>query len=123
MKMNEINVRRISGKKTVSREDGRIIYEKIKKLWSTSARIKINFANLLIASVSFMDEAFGQLALEYSEDELKSKLEFGNMNQYDRALLNDVISSRIRQRIVDKVRRDREKKGIKIAVRSSKNRH
>ena len=73
MRIKEINIEQISGKHTVSRDDGKIIYEKIKKLWKNSDQSTINFANLLIASVSFLDEAFGHLALDYSQDELKSK--------------------------------------------------
>ena len=56
--------------------------------------------NLQVASVSFMDEAFGHLALEYSEQELRSKLAFKNMSEFDRALLNDIIASRIRERVL-----------------------
>ncbi len=113
----EIDIEQISGKKTVSREDGRIVYEKIKRLWNRSDRITINFANLLIASVSFMDEAFGKLASEYSQEELKRKLAFENINQYDRALLNDIISSRIRQRLLEELRKARGKKRTRLAVR------
>jgi len=102
MGIKEINIEQVSGKKTVSREDGRAVYNKIEEVWTGCDRIRVNFSNLSISSVSFMDEAFGQLALKYSRDELKNKLEFVSMNNYDRALLNDIILSRIRQRTVDR---------------------
>jgi hypothetical protein len=98
MKTKEINIQRISGKNTVSREHGRVVYDKIKQLWGESDQIIIDFANLLIASVSFMDEVFGHLALEYSPDELRAKLKFVNMSEFDRALLNDIVYSRIMQK-------------------------
>lgn len=105
MKTKEINIQRVSGRNTVSREDGRIVYDKIKQLWGQSDQITIDFANLLIASVSFMDEVFGHLALEYSPDELRAKLKFVNMSEFDRALLNDIVYSRIRQKKLSSKRR------------------
>lgn len=98
MKGATIKIEQISGKNTVSREDGKLLYDKIKQLWTNSDQITVDFDNLIVASVSFMDEAFGHLALEYSREELKRKLRFVGMNEYDRALLNDIILSRVRQR-------------------------
>lgn len=100
MKLTRLNVERISGKYPVSRDDGKVLYDKIKKLWTESDQITIDFDNLIVASVSFMDEAFGHLGLEHPREELKSKLRFVGMNEYDRALLNDIILSRVRQRKV-----------------------
>lgn len=105
MRISEINIKLISGKHTVSRDDGKKVYEKIKRLWSVSERITINFANVLVASVSFMDEAFGHLALDYSQDELRRKLKFINMMEFDRALLNDIILSRVRQKKLSVIRK------------------
>lgn len=122
MQVTELNIEQISGKKTVSREDGRLVYEKIKALWRDYDRISVNFANLLVASVSFMDEAFGQLAIEHSQEELRKKLEFVNMSRFDRALLNDIIISRIRQRLLKKNERRPSRKGLKIGIQVSKNR-
>ena len=100
MKRTRLNVEPIVGKNPVSREDGKVLYDKIRKLWKSSDQITIDFDNLVVASVSFMDEAFGHLALEHPREELKRKLRFVGMNEYDRALLNDIILSRVRQRNV-----------------------
>ena len=97
MRVAEIDIKQACGKNTVSREDAKVIYEKVKQLWRSSDLITVNFGNLLIASVSFLDEAFGQLALAYSQEELRRKLKFENINEYDRALLNDILLSRFRQ--------------------------
>ena len=106
MKTTEINIKKIAGKQTVTRDDGKVIHDKVRELWGKFDRIRINFANLLIASVSFMDEAFGHLALEHSPDDLRRKLKFVNVDDYDRALLNDIILSRVRQkRLTARVRR------------------
>ena len=101
MKVSRIDIRKMVGKHTVSRDDGKVVYEKIKDLWKKSDHISVVFANRLIASVSFMDQAFGHLALEYPLDELKKKLRFVGMVRYDKALLNDIIISRVRQRRLD----------------------
>lgn len=121
MQVTELNIEQVSGRKTVSREDGRLVYEKIKALWPDYDRISINFANLLVASVSFMDEAFGQLATEHPQDELKKKLEFVNMSRFDRALLNDIIMARIRQKSLKKNGQRPPRRAFKIGVQVSKN--
>lgn len=121
MQVTELNIEQISGKKTVSREDGGLVYEKIKALWQEYDRISVNFANLLVASVSFMDEAFGQLAIEHSQEELRNKLEFVNMSRFDRALLNDIIISRIRQRLLKKNEQRPSRKGLRIGRQAPKN--
>ncbi len=121
MRVAELNIEQVSGGKTVTRDDGGVIYQRIKAFWNDYERISVNFANLLIASVSFMDEAFGQLALEHSEQELRKKLEFANMSRFDRALLNDIIMSRIHERSLKNPQHS-PRKHIKVGVLISKNR-
>jgi hypothetical protein len=116
----EINIESLSGKKTVSRDDGKIIYDEIKQRWQDCEQITVDFADLLIASVSFVDEAFGQLALEFSESELRSKLKFVNMNEYDRALLNDIILSRVRQRQHQAVAKRRRGPSVKVGPKQKR---
>jgi hypothetical protein len=45
-----------------------------------------------------MDGAFGKLALRYTKEDLQGKLKFKNILDYDRALLNDILYSRLRQK-------------------------
>ena len=123
MRTTEINIQELSGKRTVTRDDGRVIYKKIKDLWSDHDRISVDFVNLQVASVSFMDEAFGHLALEHSEQELRSKLAFKNMSEFDRALLNDIFASRIRERLLKNRGKPRSSKArLKLGVRISRGR-
>ena len=81
---------------------GPLLNEKIKSLisesWSKEKKITIDFNNILIASVSFIDEAFGKLAFDYQKEDLKRKLSFENIEEYDKALLNDILLSRYNQR-------------------------
>ena len=85
-------------KKTITRQDGELIYNIISEAWNNENKIVVDFSNILIASVSFLDEAFGKLAFDHSLDNLKNRLSFENMEHYDRALLNDILISRYHQK-------------------------
>lgn len=117
MKVAALNIEQVAGKNTVSRDDGKIIYEKIKKLWKTNDQILVDFGDLVIASVSFMDEAFGHFALEYPREELRKKLKLLHINDYDRALLNDIILSRVRQRNLRAHGKEARKRSVMVGVR------
>jgi hypothetical protein len=85
-------------KRAVTGEDGQKIQKIIKDSWDNEDKITINFNNILIASVSFFDEAFGKLAFKYPINMLQEKLVFENIDNYDRALLNGILTSRYRQK-------------------------
>jgi hypothetical protein len=92
-----IDLQETSGKKTVTRQDGEAINKMISDAWDKEEEIRIDFRNILIASVSFFDEAFGQLTFEHPKEELTKKLIFDNLEDYDKALLNDILISRYHQ--------------------------
>ena len=98
----KINIKQVCQKKTVTRTDGEKIYTLLTQAWDTEEVFSVNFGNILIASVSFMDEAFGKLATQYTKEELQAKLKFENIVEYDRALLNDVLLARLRQKFLEK---------------------
>ena len=97
----KIDIQEICGKKTVTRDEGQVINQILTEQWDDTDQFQIDFGNLLIASVSFIDEAFGKLALCHSSEDLKRKLVFKNMVPYDRKLLNDIIISRLRQQTLE----------------------
>lgn len=92
-----INLKEKCGKRTISREDGRVVADLISGGLKIHDNITIDFDNIMIASVSFFDEAFGKLAFQYPKEALKKKLVFEKIDKYDRALLNDILLSRYRQ--------------------------
>jgi hypothetical protein len=94
----KINLKEKCAKKTITREDGELIYKIISEAWNSENKIVIDFSNILIASVSFLDQAFGKLAFDHSLEDLKNRLSFENIEQYDRALLNDILISRYHQK-------------------------
>lgn len=94
----KINLKEEYGKQTITREDGLVIANRLEKAMGKKNKITIDFNNILIASVSFFDEAFGKLAFKYPKEVLIRKLGFENMEPFDRALLNDILISRYHQK-------------------------
>lgn len=93
-----INVKDICGSGKVTREDGAVVNRRIREAWKSHDCIEIDFNNIRIASVSFLDEAVGLLALETDLDEVKEKLHLTNMSGFDQRLMDDILTSRARQR-------------------------
>jgi hypothetical protein len=93
-----VNIIECCGKNVVTRADGKKVHDLIVEHWNAAEKIKVDFGNVLVASVSFFDEIFGKLALEYGKNELTMKLKFENIQEFDRALLNDILISRLRQK-------------------------
>ncbi len=97
-----ININDVCGKNIVTRDDGKRVHDLIVDQWKESDIIKIDFGNVLIASVSFIDEIFGKLAFEFNREEIGSKLQMLNIQEFDRALLNDILVSRYKQKELEK---------------------
>ena len=108
-----INLKNKYGKKTITREDGASINKLLSDMWDKEKKITIDFSNILIASVSFLDEAFGKLTFKYPKEKLKEKLSFDNIEEYDRALLNDILISRYHQKEMGQNGHSKRKKSRK----------
>lgn len=93
-----INLKEKCAKQTITRDDGQKIADLITAAWNKEELITVDFSNILIASVSFMDQAFGKLAFDYPKEVIQKKLRFINIENYDRALLNDILISRYHQK-------------------------
>ena len=99
MNQKYINIRNHCKDDCVSRDDGLKLREWIEEQWDKEVQLVFDFDNVLIASVSFIDEAFAKLAFEHGRDELVEKLKFENLCPFDRALLNDLIKARLREKV------------------------
>lgn len=109
-----IDIKRMAGTDTVSREHGRKIRKIIEQLLKVKDKLTVDFSSLSIASPSFIDEAFAKLMLKYPLDEIRQKLLFVNMTEFDRALLNDLVRARIRERtLLEETPRGRYQLAIK----------
>lgn len=97
----KLNIKTTCDKRIITRDDGEVIRDIIFKAWKKEDKIVLDFKHIQIASVSFIDEAFGMLANYFSRQEMKGKLEFVNMDVYDKQLLNDILISRFKQKTVE----------------------
>ena len=93
-----ISVIDIVGRSLSSRKDGKKLRLKICQHWETVDTIKLDFHNMEVASVSFIDEAFGALVDDHSLEELKDKLSFLNLEEAYSKLLNYIILSREKEK-------------------------
>lgn len=70
--------------------------EFIVKQWNNVNRFIFDFENRPVASVSFLDEAFAKLFLEFKPEEVIRKLyRFERMVSMDKELLKEVINNRL----------------------------
>jgi hypothetical protein len=93
-----LNINDACGRNIVTRNDGKKVYDIIINEWNKNDTIRIDFGNVLIASVSFIDEIFGKLAFKFARQEFQSKIQIVNIQDFDKALVNDILVSRFRQK-------------------------
>jgi hypothetical protein len=94
--MKRIEIRQELGSEIVTREHGRKLREIVESALPHPP-VTVDFGGLQINSVSFFDEAFGQLALRFGQEELNRNVLFEGLDKFDVALLHDIISSRSRE--------------------------
>ena len=100
--VTKLKIKDICGTNTVTRADGKKIHQFLLDHWDKAQTIEVDFGHLVIASVSFLDEAIGQLAVRYKKRELVSKLRLRRISSRDKRLLNDIFISRHRQMLQNK---------------------
>lgn len=88
----------VCGGNLVYREEGARLRAAIEAAWTSGEPIEVDFANIRIASASFLDEGVAHIALLRPLDEIRARLRVVNITAPDRRLLNDLLSSRARQR-------------------------
>jgi hypothetical protein len=100
--MRRLPIASFCNTRRVSRADGAALRREIEASWQAGESISLDFTNVRIASVSFFDEAIGLLAREHSLEDLKVRVLVENLNPSDRALLNNIVASRSRERATDR---------------------
>lgn len=101
-----LNVKDICGTRHVTRDDGARVNERIRKVWDRGP-VVVDFGNLKIASVSFIDQAIGVLALDHDAAEVRDHVRCVNIDPFDEQLLDDILISRSRQRVRSKAPKPR----------------
>lgn len=94
--MKVIDVKWELGIDVVTREHGRKLRDLVEEALA-DAPVIVDFAGLQISSVSFFDEAFGQLALRRGNSDPFEKIELRRLDKFDSALVHDIINSRLRE--------------------------
>jgi len=92
-----IKLRDFLNSKVSTRDDGKPLRDYLASRWDEAEKFVVDFGNLSIASVSFMDEAFGMLAEAHGKRELTKKLEIKSIDSEDKSLLNGILRSRLKQ--------------------------
>ncbi len=90
--MATIVVRRELGENVVTREHGKRLRQLVEQHLA-SPPVVIDFEGLQITSVSFFDEAFGQLARQCGES-LLGAIRLERIHPFDLALVRDIVHSR-----------------------------
>ena len=94
-----ISITVVCGEDLVYRTDGARLRAAIDAAWNAGETVEVDFANLRIASASFLDEGIAHIALVRSLEEIRTRLRVVNITAPDRRLLNDLLGSRARQRL------------------------
>jgi hypothetical protein len=93
-----IDVVGLCGSSRVSRQDGKRLREAIEQAWREGEAVELDFGEVRIASVSFLDEGVALLALENPLSVIKEKIRVTNIGPKDRQLLNSLLGARARER-------------------------
>jgi STAS-like domain of unknown function (DUF4325) len=96
--MPRIQIAELSHGSNVTRADGAVLRTAIEQLWNDAEPVILDFQALRIASVSFFDEGVGVLAKAYGREVIAKRLRVENIDPSDRKLLNEIVSSRARER-------------------------
>ncbi|HUT98218.1 MAG TPA: STAS-like domain-containing protein [bacterium] len=95
-----------AGQWVATRDAGKAVREAIIGRWPKGEVIILDFEGLIIASVSFLDEAFGLLVMSLPLCEVKNRLKVKKMDKNDYNLMNQIISSRLKQEAVNLIEID-----------------
>lgn len=95
--MDSLDIRSLCGHSWVTREDGAKLRSAIEPYLTRQEAVVVDFGDLQIASVSFLDEGLALLARQHSTAQLKKLLVLHRMRDADRRLLNQLLASRARE--------------------------
>jgi hypothetical protein len=93
-----IDVVALCGSSRVSRQDGKRLRDAIEHSWQLGEPVELDFGEVRIASVSFLDEAIAVLALQNPLSEIKARIRVTNIRPEDRMLLNSLLGARAKER-------------------------
>lgn len=95
--MTRIDVVRDLGGNIVTREHGRQLREMILTGLESAEKVTVDFGGVQITSVSFFDEALGQIALKHPGVKIDAAVVLDRIDPFDRQLVDDILASRRRE--------------------------
>lgn len=94
--MSTIKVKDIVGSNAISMNSGQKVKDEITRLWEKVDKLTIDFKGVDVFASPFFNASVGALLKNKSIGQLQSKLEFTNISDHGRRLLNLVIQNAIK---------------------------
>ena len=91
--MHRIEVRQFTGEYAITTEEGKSLYDCIAPLITLGHTIELDFEGVDIFVSNFMSSSLGQLAMDFTREQLNTQLKVENMNSIGRRLLRHVIKN------------------------------
>lgn len=92
-----IEIKTIVGPYCGSRKEGNIIFSKLMESWAEFDHLIINFEGVEITTLSFFNAAISPLVEKYDLTTIRNKLQFHNIDDSSKILLNKSIKFALEQ--------------------------
>ena len=89
----KISIREVCGAAPLTGTNGIKIYKLILSRWELSKTVEVDFTGVS-PSVTFLNEAIGELIVQFKKAEIVSKLKVTGLSAADKKILNDVVVNR-----------------------------
>lgn len=86
----------VDRKNEETHRDGLSILEFINNRWDEEKEFVISLNGVKIITPSFIDEAFGKLALYHALPEMREKIKFENVDNETKSRINQIVANRIK---------------------------
>ncbi|MEI7529594.1 MAG: STAS-like domain-containing protein [Elusimicrobiota bacterium] len=98
-----LNILDLCGPNALNVSDGKKIHRLILNRWGMAETVEVDLAGAAV-SRAFLDEAVGQLVMQFEKADIIAKLKVTGLSAQDKLTLNSVVVSRYQAR--GKARRD-----------------
>ena len=89
----KISVLAVCGTAALAAADGKKLHKLILNRWGMSKTVEVDFAGALV-SAPFLDEAIGQLILQFKKPDIVAKLKLTGLSPADKTVLNGIVVNR-----------------------------
>lgn len=89
----KISIHEVCGAAPLTGTNGIRIFKLILSRWELSKTVEVDFAGVR-PSVTFLDQAIGQLTAQFKKAEIVAKLKLKGLSAADKAILNGIVVNR-----------------------------